>query len=244
MKKPLYSIVIPAFNEEDFLPKTLHAVKKAMGTVAHIGEIVVVNNNSTDNTAEIAEKHGAKVVFEKKNQIATARNSGAKAAKGQYIIFLDADTSITSDILNKALNLMQKGAAGGGITVQFDSKLSKSSDFFLALWNKFSKTFKIAAGCFIFCEKKAFDDFGGFNEKLYASEELYFCLALKKWAKKHKKEVIIIHDISIISSARKFHWYKASDMWKLIFIVIFLPFFGFSKKLTQKWWYERPIIKK
>jgi glycosyltransferase involved in cell wall biosynthesis len=244
MKEPLYTIVIPAFNEEGFLAQTLQALQKAMKAQKHLGEIIVVDNNSTDATAKIAKQHGTKVIFEAKNQIATARNTGGKAANGQYLIFLDADTCITDDILNKALNLLQTGAAGGGITVQFDAKLPKSYDILLSIWNAFSKKFKIAAGCFIFCEKQAFDNFGGFNEKLYASEELYFCIALKKWAKAQHKEVYIIQDTSIISSARKFHWHKPFEMWKLIFLIFLLPFFVFSKRLTRKWWYERPLSKK
>lgn len=240
MKKPLYSIVIPAFNEEKYLPHTLESVKNSMQHIKDNGELIVVDNNSTDQTAVIAKKFGATVIFEKLNQIATARNAGGKKAQGEFIIFLDADTTLTAEILQKALKLLKSGVAGGGITIQFNKKLAKPYIALVGLWNLFSKTFKIGAGCFIFCQKQVFDEIEGFNENLYASEELYFCLNLKKWAKKHNKKVFIIHDISIVSSARKFEWFKPWQFWGLIIMIFFLPLFGFSKKMTQKWWYERP----
>lgn len=240
MNPILYSIVIPAFNEESFLPKTLENVQKAMQQQKETGELIVVDNNSTDQTPSIAKQFGATVVFEKVNQIATARNAGGKKAHGEFIIFLDADTTLTPEILHKSLNLLKSGVAGGGITIQFNKKLANPYIVLVGLWNLFSKTFKIGAGCFIFCQKQAFDEIEGFNEKLYASEELYFCLNLKKWAKKHNKKVSIIHDISIVSSARKFEWFNPWQFWGLIFLIFFLPLFGFSKKMTKKWWYERP----
>lgn len=240
MNPILYSIVIPAFNEENFLPNTLENVQKAMQQQKETGELIVVDNNSIDQTSSIAKQFGATVVFEKVNQIATARNAGGKKAHGEFIIFLDADTTLTPEILHKSLNLLKSGVAGGGITIQFNKKLANPYIVLVGLWNLFSKTFKIGAGCFIFCQKQAFDEIEGFNEKLYASEELYFCLNLKKWAKKHNKKVSIIHDISIVSSARKFEWFNPWQFWGLIFLIFFLPLFGFSKKMTKKWWYERP----
>ena len=85
-----YSIIVPAFNEEVFLPKTLATICEVMKEIEIPGEIIVVNNNSTDGTATIPERYGAKVIFEPKNQISRARNSGAKVAKGDYLIFIDA----------------------------------------------------------------------------------------------------------------------------------------------------------
>lgn len=240
MKKPLYSIIIPAFNEEELIGNTLKNVKTSMLKQQQTGEVIVVDNNSTDKTPEIAKQNGATVIFENKNQIATARNTGAKQANGKFIIFLDADTTLTPQILSQSLNHLIKGVAGGGIPIQFDKKIAKPYMALVKLWNMFSKTFKIAAGCFIFCQKKAFDDIGGFNEKLYASEELYFCLNLKKWAKQQGSKVVILKNPSILTSARKFEWFKTWQFCGLILMIFLLPIFGLSKKMTKKWWYERP----
>jgi glycosyltransferase involved in cell wall biosynthesis len=79
-----YSIVIPAFNEEEFLPATLAAVRAAMAAqTGACGELIVVDNNSTDRTAAVARSLGAQVVFEPVNQISRARNCGAAAALGR-----------------------------------------------------------------------------------------------------------------------------------------------------------------
>ena len=92
-----YSIIIPAYNEEEYLPKTLANLKESMNALSEFsGEIVVTNNNSTDHTAAIAEESGARVIFEEHRQISRARNAGAKEALGRYFIFIDSDTTISS----------------------------------------------------------------------------------------------------------------------------------------------------
>ena len=93
-KKIDYSFIIPAYNEEAYLPKTLASLKDAMNAIGEFsGEIVVTNNNSTDCTAGIAEESGARVIFEKHRQISRARNAGAQEALGRYLIFIDSDNT-------------------------------------------------------------------------------------------------------------------------------------------------------
>ena len=89
------SIVVPAFNEEKMLPRSLSAIGEATSAFSKIGwetELVVCDNNSTDRTPDIAREKGATVVFEPVNQIARARNRGAAAATGDWLIFVDADS--------------------------------------------------------------------------------------------------------------------------------------------------------
>ena len=110
-----YSIIIPAYNETEQLPPTLSAVRTSMAASALQGECIVVDNNSTDSTAETARLHGADlVVFEPFNQIARARNAGARASKGRYLVFIDADTRIDPTVLQQALHLLSSGQCGGG----------------------------------------------------------------------------------------------------------------------------------
>ena len=87
-----YSVIIPAFNEEAFLPQTLNYLQESMSRIDEQGEVIVVDNNSSDRTADIAREYGTQLVFEAVNQISRARNAGAKIAQGEYLIFLDADT--------------------------------------------------------------------------------------------------------------------------------------------------------
>ena len=167
-----YSVIIPAYNEEELLPGTFQALKAAMATVAMDGEVIVVDNNSTDKTAEIARKFEARVIFEKINQISRARNVGAMHARGNYLLFLDADTMITPDLLQTALNnLKNKQLSGGGSTVIPDKKIKPFYQRGMDIWNWFSVRSQIAAGSFIYCLRDGFEAVGGFSQKVYAGEE-------------------------------------------------------------------------
>ena len=84
------------------------------GAKGHRGEIVVVDNNSDDRTAEIAKARGVRVVFEPHNQISKARNRGASQSKGENLFFVDADTIVSPSLFLEALSLMKRGACGGG----------------------------------------------------------------------------------------------------------------------------------
>ena len=95
-----YSIIIPAFNEAAELPATLAAIRTAMESQSLDGECIVVDNNSTDDTTAIATAAGAdQVVFEPINQIARARNAGVAVSQGQHLVFVDADTRISVELL-------------------------------------------------------------------------------------------------------------------------------------------------
>ena len=146
------------------------------------GEIIVVDNNSTDKTQEIARENDAIIVFEKYNQISKARNAGAREAKGKYFIFLDADTILSADVLSIALeNLSLGSSCGGGCKVEIDRKLTFLSKKFLTFWNWISVKKLYAAGCFVYCLREGFEDVGGVCEKIYASEEIWFSKKLNVW---------------------------------------------------------------
>ena len=120
-----FALIIPAFNEEAYLPATLAAAREAMAGVNPFpGELIVVDNHSTDRTAEIAREHGAdRVVYEPVNQISRARNAGARAAMENpncaFLVFLDADTHLPPELLRQALEALssEKVCGGGAITV-------------------------------------------------------------------------------------------------------------------------------
>ena len=121
-KKPAISVVIPAFNEAHFIAGTLRSVHNAKIGYQGQVEIIVVDNNSTDATGEIAAALGATVIFEPINQIARARNAGARAATGQYLVFLDADTKLEGDIFDKVeTNLSSGRVIGGGAWAEPDT---------------------------------------------------------------------------------------------------------------------------
>ncbi|HJT45077.1 MAG TPA: glycosyltransferase, partial [Chthoniobacterales bacterium] len=88
----MLSFIVPAYNEEFELPSTLEAIRSAANGRAH--EIIVADDASTDRTSAIGREAGAKVVFIDRRQIAAARNAGARAAGGDVLFFVDADTRI------------------------------------------------------------------------------------------------------------------------------------------------------
>jgi glycosyltransferase involved in cell wall biosynthesis len=89
-KHPKISIIIPAYNEEDFLPRCLDSIKAQKNAPTH--EVIIVDNNSNDATPRIAKRYGARLVSELKPGVVYARNTGLKAAKGEIIVSTDADT--------------------------------------------------------------------------------------------------------------------------------------------------------
>ena len=112
------SIVVPAFNEERLLARSLAEIKSAAGAFAGRGwdvEFIVCDNNSTDRTAEIARGAGAVVVFEPVNQIARARNCGAAAATGDWLVFVDADSRPSAGLFDEVAEQILSGRwlAGG-----------------------------------------------------------------------------------------------------------------------------------
>jgi glycosyltransferase involved in cell wall biosynthesis len=236
-----YSIVIPAYNEEEYLPKTLARLRDCMKALNEFcGEIVVVDNNSTDRTAVVAQASGARVIFEEHRQISRARNAGAQAGIGKYIIFVDSDTAISPILFRKTLAaLKSEECCGGGAIIEFDGHLSFFAQFALTVWLLLSKTFNWACGAYIFCLREAFIEIGGFDERYYASEEIHFSRSLRCWGKRKGKKFIIL-DEPIISSSRKLVWYSTWELLMMTFGLL-LRFKSLQNRDTcYKMWYHRP----
>jgi glycosyltransferase involved in cell wall biosynthesis len=234
------SIIIPAYNEELLLPATLGSLQKVMDSLPLKGEIIVVDNNSTDNTAQIAKNHGARVVFEPFRQIAKARNRGAAAASGAFLVFLDADTILPSALLQKAIGLLESGEyCGGGSLIGYDSKLPFLANFLVNIWNNLSRSADLAAGSFIFCLARGFEKIGGFDERTFAAEEISFSRRLKNWGRANNLHFTIIREFPVITSGRKFHWYSSLQISFLLFLFMLFPPALRNRKLCS-FWYRRP----
>jgi glycosyltransferase involved in cell wall biosynthesis len=233
----LYSVIIPAYNEEDWLPNTLAVLKETMDSLDEQGEVIVVDNNSTDKTAQIAKEYGARVVFEPINQISRARNAGARAAHGRYLVFLDADTLLQPELLHTALDNLARGdCCGGGTMVAFDKPISPAVGLLVRFWNWYSVNFVMAAGSFIYCLREGFDATGGFSEKVYASEELWFSRQLKSWGKKRGLTFLIITGNPILTSSRKLEWFTLAQ---LVLMLLIAPIAIRFRSLCWTW-YRRP----
>ncbi len=238
------SFIIPAYNEEAYLPKTIESLRQSIlqSGIIETGEIIVVDNDSTDQTAEIAKELGVTVVKEPMRQIARARNSGAWHAKGEILFFIDADTDVASEHISQAYNLMvQKKAFGGGALIRFDDHQNK---FFLGIlipsfWNWLSRTLKMAAGSFLYCRKQDFHEIGGFPEKMYAGEELGFVRKLKKLNRHSSEKFHILENPPVITSSRKLKWYGNMQMAFYLALLFVFPLAVRFQKLCG-FWYNRP----
>ena len=178
----MISFIVPAHNEESCLPRTLQTIHDAARVVGQPYEIIVVDDASTDATAEVARQHNATVVPVNHRQIAATRNSGARAARGDRLFFVDADTIINPRAVASALLCMDKGAVGGGASIWLGkNEVVPIYIRFIAVLSVFgAKLIGFTGGAFMFCTREAFQVTGGFNERLYWSEEISFALALKR----------------------------------------------------------------
>jgi glycosyltransferase involved in cell wall biosynthesis len=179
-------------------------------------EVVVCDNNSTDRTAEIAAAHGARVVFEPINQISRARNTGARAATGDWLLFIDADSRPSPELLQDVANTIQRGdCLAGGSTVRLETH-SLTTRFFMHLWNALSRSCSWVAGSFIFCETAAFRQLSGFSEELFASEEIELSRRLKRLARSQRKRIVILHRHPLVTSDRKLHLYSTGEYLRFL----------------------------
>jgi glycosyltransferase involved in cell wall biosynthesis len=204
------SFIIPAYNEEQLLGRTLTALTAAARALGQPFEIVVVDDASTDRTAAIAREHGARVVPVRHRQIAATRNAGARAANGEMFVFIDADTVVTDGAVAAAVEAMRRGAAGGGCAFRFDGRLPLYGRILAAVAGPLYRTLGLASGCFLFCTREAFRSVGGFDEGLFGAEEAAMSLALRR----HGRFVVLREFVT--TSGRKLRAHSAREVLGLL----------------------------
>jgi len=236
---PRISLIIPAYNEEKCIGTTLDNVRTAIEEYRRRTdlpvEVIVVNNNSSDRTEEIARAHGATVVFEARNNIASARNAGARAARGRIVAFLDADDQPSSNLLWLVDEVMSSGRyVGGGVKIRWERKTPA-----LLVYGSFVGALRWFSGLstgLMYTDRETFERVGGFDEQYYATEETRFVRALRKLGAREGKRFSVIRRGHVVKSARKF---TGSGFRPLLEIRFLLN----PKKLTDRaacsYWYDR-----
>ncbi len=204
------SVIVPAFNEEQGLAASLRSIRQAMEVLDAAGwssELIVCDNNSTDRTPEIACDEGAQVVFEPINQISRARNAGAALARGDWLIFVDADSHPSRGLFADVLRVVQDARClAGGSTLCFDTP-DRAMAVMAWIWNTISRCTRWAAGSFMFCEAAAFREVGGFSHELYATEEINLFRRLKRLSRRRGRTIEILRGHPLQTSARKVRLY-------------------------------------
>jgi len=199
-------------------------------------QLIVVDNNSTDHTADLAQAAGASVVFEPINQISRARNAGANASDASMYVFIDADSHIDAPLLQSALDAMEhNNQIGGGACIRGDRTPVLSARLGINGWNWISRTFKLAAGGFAFVRAEAFNELGGFTLKRYAGEELALSRSLRRMGKQRGMGFHIITEHTIKTSLRKLDWYSSSQLVRQLFIAL-LPGTMGSRRFMGTWY--------
>jgi glycosyltransferase involved in cell wall biosynthesis len=235
------SIVVPAYNEAKLITASLRQIQSASGAFSELGwetELIVCDNNSSDQTAELARAEGARVVFEPVNQIARARNRGAEAAEGEWFVFVDADSHPSRPLFAEVAQQIRSGRClGGGCTVRLDENHWLASAL-TQVWNWTSRSLRWAAGSFVFCEAAAFRAVGGFNLELFASEEIDLSKRLKKLARGRGQRFVILHRHPLVTSARKIHLYSRREYWRFIRRAILRPQATVRRREACLPWYD------
>jgi glycosyltransferase involved in cell wall biosynthesis len=207
----LVSFIIPAWNEELLLARTLDALGAAARALSLPSEVIVVDDGSSDRTADIAREHGSQVLSIHRRQIAAARNAGAGAARGDLFIFVDADTRATPEVVRAAVEAVGRGAVGGGCAVRFEGPVPIYARALVPVLSWLYGLTGMAAGCFLFCTRAAFDAVGGFDETLFVSEECRLSLTLKSQGR------FVVLRQHVVTSARKLRMYSAREVLASLF---------------------------
>lgn len=208
---PPLSVIVPAWNEASSIAATLQAIQSAVNLHAPGAEIIVVDDDSDDGTDELAAAAGARVVPVSLRHIAAVRNAGAAVARADRYLFVDADTQVTPEAVAAAVAALDAGWVGGGARVRFDRDVPIWAS--VVLWGVMvtSRTLRLATGCFVFCRAADFHAVEGFDETLYATEEIALSAALKRRGR------FAIVAASVVTSARKV---ETHGMWQSVGLML------------------------
>lgn len=236
----LVSVVIPAFNEAGYLGETLACLNRAKAFLQSEGglpaEIIVVDNDSNDLTADLARALGATVVREPQHNVAKVRNTGAKLCSGEVIVFVDADTTVPDALLSRIAEAMSDTTCFGGAVDTDYRPMKVTVRVYLQFWRMLGKLTGTAQGATQFCRRDLFFTLNGYDETLFMGEDVDFYRRLKRIARQQNGSVIFIEDLRVVPSTRRF------DQWRLwrtlvwtnpLFILLFQ-----RRKTCWRGWYK------
>lgn len=211
MNKPVVSVIVTTKNEENHIGTCLRSISQQ--SCKNI-EIIVVDNSSEDNTKDIVSASGA-FIFNKGPERSAQRNFGAKKAKGDYLIFIDADMILGKNVIKECVELAKnskiktQNSCIGGIVIPEKSigegYWGKVKTFERSLYEGDSS---IEAARFF--RKEVFREFGGYDEKITGPEDWDLPQRIRKKYKIRRIKSFIVHNegkVSLLSLMKKKYYY-------------------------------------
>ncbi|HEY3123189.1 MAG TPA: glycosyltransferase [Thermoanaerobaculia bacterium] len=225
--RPRFSVVIPAYNEERLLPMLLDSIDAAReiyGRGTGAIEVIVADNASTDSTASLAVSHGCLVVSVEKRVIASARNGGVRAARGEIVCFVDADTRIHAETFCAIDDALASGRVIGGAT---GVRLERWSPGVVVAYMMIVPLVWITGidTGLVFCRREDFEAVGGYGENLRIAEDIAFPWALKRLGRRRGQRLVRLRRFKATASLRKFDehgdWHYVTMLPRTTFLYLF-----------------------
>ena len=141
------------------------------------------------------------------------------------MIFVDADTVVPASTLRATLAAWRAGAVGGGASVHLDGRLPLSARLSMPGFRVGMRMARLAAGCYVFCTRAAFEAAGGFDETLFASEEIALSKSLQRLGR------VVILDETVVTSGRKA---RSHSGWHLLWLLVVFAARGHAMLRTRK----------
>ncbi len=204
----MLSFIIPAWNEERLIERTIRSIQTAAEATGVDYEIVMADDASDDRTGEIAAALGACVVRCENRQIAATRNAGARASRGDRLVFVDADTFVPPEVVQQTVRAFETGAVAGTSFPRFDGRIPLYARLLLGVLRPLFHMLRLASGAYLFCTRAAFDRVGGFDESYFAAEEAILARRLHRCGRFQTVRG------RIVTSGRKIRTFTALEILK------------------------------
>jgi len=202
---PRYSLIIPAYNEARLLGRLLDSVDAARATYGRgdAVEVIVADNASTDRTAVIAAMRGSRVIAVERRVIAAARNAGARAARGEFLAFVDADAQVHPGTFVEIDRALADPRVVAGATGARLERWSIGIAFTYAMIVPIVFVTGMDTGV-TFCRKEDFEAIGGYDESRLVAEDVAFLWALRRLGQTRGQRLARVTRAKIVASMRKF----------------------------------------
>jgi len=237
-----FSLIIPAHNEQNYLPTLLDTVEIARLNYkggSNTIEVIVANNASTDRTAEIAIACGCRLVHENKRVIAAVRNAGAAASQGEILTFVDADSRIHPNTFNAIDRAISNNRVIAGATGASMERMSLGIAMAYMIMVPLTWATGMDTGV-VFCRRNDFVAIGGYNEQKLFAEDVDFLWRLRRLGGQNGQKLSRVTSIKAIASMRKFDQYGDWHYFSLIAYVLYGMCFSSKRveKFAKKYWYD------